>query len=376
MNYQELIIIVNSSCIAILVILAVILLASAGFRHNHGLAACIIVLTTVPVYLYNAARSLQSYDTAFWLAPLAYSANTLLMPLLWLFTRNSFRKARHFRLTDLIHFLPTLFCIVFYFLLVFSLPEGGRYSYMIQENEGHDTLIGRVNSTIVFLQMFAYFILIFAFLWKVRKNVSDNRSEMEWFDKRWILDFDILFAGLYIIVFVSYSIWPRTDAWLIQILNVIAMSYLVYHSLKLAQSPKSENLSIEETPGKKSPGAGKDPELMRRSARAVTDYLKSSEAYLDPDLTLHDVSAATGIPYNIISLSINTVLHDNFFTVVNRMRIGKAKEMLPCYKRENRTIDYVAESCGFNSRVTFNNAFKRYEGMTSTEWIGRQENNK
>ena len=47
--------------------------------------------------------------------------------------------------------------------------------------------------------------------------------------KEWIPKLMILFAALFVTVMTCYAIWPRTDAWLIQILNVMAMSFLVYN---------------------------------------------------------------------------------------------------------------------------------------------------
>ena len=58
MNYTEAILSVNAASIAILLLLAFLLLAASKFKGVSGYAALVIILPTVPVYLYNMSRML------------------------------------------------------------------------------------------------------------------------------------------------------------------------------------------------------------------------------------------------------------------------------------------------------------------------------
>ena len=62
MGYTEFILTINSSCITILIILAIILLVATRFRGENGYAAAIIVLPNVPVYIYNMSRMLGWHE--------------------------------------------------------------------------------------------------------------------------------------------------------------------------------------------------------------------------------------------------------------------------------------------------------------------------
>ncbi len=237
MNYLQIIWTVNSSCIIILIILALILLSATRFRGENSYVASIIVLPTIPVYLYNISRMSGWYEIALFLFPLAFSINTLLMPLLWLFTRRNFDNNFRFGYRHLFHFIPMILCLI----IAFSMSRDEQLQNILYEMSGNDLWIGDLNSGIILLQILIYFPLIFYFiLWK-RRQVGNFSSDADWGQKAWILHFMILFASLFVVSMICYAIEPRTDTWLIQILNVIAMIYLVHNAIS---HPISHKLTL------------------------------------------------------------------------------------------------------------------------------------
>ena len=112
MGYTEFILTINSSCITILIILAIILLVATRFRGENGYAAAIIVLPNVPVYIYNMSRMLGWHEITLFMFPISYSVNTMLMPLLWLFTLRNFDTDFRFRPIQLLHFIPAAVSVV------------------------------------------------------------------------------------------------------------------------------------------------------------------------------------------------------------------------------------------------------------------------
>ncbi|MDO5571126.1 MAG: AraC family transcriptional regulator [Bacteroidales bacterium] len=377
MGYNEFIVIINASAILVLMLLAMLLLVTTKFKGENAYAAAIIVLTTIPAYLYNTCRSEQWYEAAAWFAPFSYSVNTMLMPLLWLFVYRNFNRQFRFTPRQYLHFIPTAVALAVYLIYTFSLPTSDRFDFMIYENTGDDMWLGDINAAIVFIQMFVYFTIIFVYLIRVKRLIGDNLSETEWMYNLWIPKFIMLFAGLFFVVFVGYTLWPRTDAWLPQILNVIAMCYLVYHALIGIRISQLQSLSIEDIQvenGEKTTIEPNNLGQLKEYAEQILDYLQTTQAYTNPQLTLRDLSTATGISYNNLSKAINTIIGKNFFEMVNHMRIEKAKFMLPSYKENNYTLDTLAEMCGFNSRAVFSSAFKKSTGMTTSQWLQMHQN--
>lgn len=355
-------------------VLAIILLTATRFRGENGYAAAIIVLPNVPVYLYNMSRMLGWHDFSLFMLPVCFSANTLLMPLLWLFAKKNFDPSFRLRPLDLLHLLPGLVCLV----LCLSLSPEEQLASIQYETTGEDSLLGDVNTSIVFLQMVGYFTVIFRFLHRKKKLINDTVSDAEWVQKEWIIVFEYLFAGLFVVVMVCYAIWPRTDAWLIQILNVVAMFYLVYNTIAHPVMPIVQQMAepmevITEKPMPDEPETPAVPSMSDEQMKEVCDtasrYMEESKAYLRPDISLALFAKEVNIPQRTLSRSINGCLGYNFFEFVNRMRIEEAKRRLRELSASGYSIDGIYTECGFRSRSTFYMVFKKITGKTPAAWL-------
>ena len=383
MGYSEFILIVNAASVIILLVMALLLCLAARFKGESSYAAMIIVISTVPVYIYNVCRSLQLYEVAIFFAPIAFSVNLTLMPFLWFLVQRGFNPYYRFTPLRLLHFLPAVLSLILFCVSVFSLPQSQRYDFMINENMGDDTWLGDVNYTMVLLQLIGYFYAIFRYLRKVKRFVRNHYSAAELQRKVWIPRFIGLFAAMFMVVMVCYALWPRTDAWLLQLLTVIIMGYLLYAELAIAlerysndtvvttvaAEAETEFITTEVKPQPEADNGKEEMQKLEQYARQVEEYLRTSEVYVNPKLSLRDVSQATGITYNNISKAINATMNKNFFDLVNGFRIEKSKALPISKKEKGLTLETIAEMCGFNSRITFNNAFKKVIGVTTTEWL-------
>ncbi len=381
MGYDEFILIVNSASIIILLVMALLLCSATRFKGEGSYAALIIVLTTVPVYTYNVCRSLGWYKVAFILAPLGFSVNLTLMPLLWLLVQRGFNPVFRLRPLQLLHFVPAVISLSLFCWSVFSLPASQWHDFMIHENTGDDTWMGNVNYLMLLSQVIGYFFVIFRYLRRAKNFVKDYYSEAELMRKKWISRLISLFAGLFVVVMVCYALWPRTDAWLIQLLNVLAMGYLIYQvmatalsahypqpSQAVAREAEAEFATANAEPTAETESDKREMETLRQYARQVEEYLQTSGVYINPDLSLNDVAKATGISAKALSRAINSVLGRNFFDLVNGFRVEMSKDLLREKKEKGLTLETIAEKCGFNSRFTFNAAFKKATGMTTSQW--------
>lgn len=367
MSYNDFILTVNSSSIIILLVMVVVLLTATRFRSVNGYAAAIIVVPNVPVYLYNMSRMLGWHNFSLVMFPISYSVNTLLMPLLWIFAKKTFEKDFRLKYTHLLHLIPGLICLG----LSLSLSPEVRMDTILYEVSGKDNWIGDINSIIVFAQMFIYFASIFRFFHRVKKSVRDSVSDAEWMQKEWIMRFEYLFAALFVIVMICYVIWPRTDAWLIQILNVIAMFYLVYNTIAHPVMPATSitpDINKTETNSTTTPPAMSE-ELMKEICESAINYMNKNKAYLRPDLTLAILAKEINISQRMLSCAINRYLNCNFFEFVNRMRIEEAKRLLLELDVKGYNIDSIYSDCGFRSRSSFYMVFKKITGKTPVAWL-------
>jgi AraC-like DNA-binding protein len=98
------------------------------------------------------------------------------------------------------------------------------------------------------------------------------------------------------------------------------------------------------------------------------NFLTTSGAYTNPNLSAAMLSVETGISTRNISTAINAHLGKNFFHLINEMRLNEAKKRLRVHG-DHFTIESVAEDCGFRSYSSFYNAFKEAEGKTPLQWM-------
>jgi len=90
--------------------------------------------------------------------------------------------------------------------------------------------------------------------------------------------------------------------------------------------------------------------------------------FLDPDLTLNKLSLRLRVHYNHLSRIINERFGLSYNDFVNKYRIEEARKKLTAPEEKESTILDIAYSTGFYSKSVFNAAFKKFTGMTPTEY--------
>jgi AraC-like DNA-binding protein len=109
-----------------------------------------------------------------------------------------------------------------------------------------------------------------------------------------------------------------------------------------------------------------DAATSQRIRRKLETALASPDVCGDSLLNLRSLSRTIGEKAHYVSQVINRDLNSNFFELVNRHRIAKAKQLLA--EDSGKTILEIAMAVGFNSKSTFNTAFRRHAGMTPSEF--------
>ena len=128
----------------------------------------------------------------------------------------------------------------------------------------------------------------------------------------------------------------------------------------------------EEPAGFKQPPKYKYSSLSERDISKHKDnlikYLEQEKPYTDPDLQLKNLADHLGIPSYQLSQIINTELQQNFYELINSLRIAEAKQRLVDPANQHITIVAIAYDVGFNSKSTFNTAFKKHTQMTPSQF--------
>ncbi len=100
----------------------------------------------------------------------------------------------------------------------------------------------------------------------------------------------------------------------------------------------------------------------------LTNLMESRALYLESELKLTDLAKMLNLSRHNTSQIINECFQMSFYEYVNKYRIEEAERLLVNDEGQGMNITDIAYQVGFNNRISFYNAFKKYIGITPTEF--------
>ena len=101
--------------------------------------------------------------------------------------------------------------------------------------------------------------------------------------------------------------------------------------------------------------------------QCLLDLMRHKKPYLINDLSLTQLAGWLNINPRLLSRVINQKAGCHFHDFINRYRVTEFRERLKSAEKDIRILD-LAMDCGFNSKATFNHAFKRECGCTPSHY--------
>ncbi|MBN1397426.1 MAG: AraC family transcriptional regulator, partial [Bacteroidetes bacterium] len=78
--------------------------------------------------------------------------------------------------------------------------------------------------------------------------------------------------------------------------------------------------------------------------------------------------------HRALSEIINNSLNQNFYDFINSYRIKESKLMLEDKENKRKTVLEILYAVGYNSKSSFNVAFKKHTGMTPSQFKKMHKN--
>ncbi len=98
-------------------------------------------------------------------------------------------------------------------------------------------------------------------------------------------------------------------------------------------------------------------------------FMAEKKPFLQPRYTIRKLSTDIDIPAYQISAVINLRKGLNFSEYLNRLRVRHCKRLIHEGGGRKVNIRDLSAGCGFRNRNTFTKAFKRFTGLTPSEYI-------
>lgn len=335
-------------------------LRNRGDRISNYFLGFFLVLFSVNL-AYNALYWSELLFTPDYIKFFGYLALIwITYPIVFYFYTRRVIAAEKFRLKDIIHFLPI--AIVFWsYSRVYFLSSEEKLQILIQRKIGEYIYVN--NYIVWIISAFMVFYVLYTYFSFRQKPIGQNK-------KKWMY-WTLASFTCYVVAMISYFTLSRmgyitTDEdYIIMYLIIFFIGVMTYFALM--QPAIFEGLRVEQLiPFVKYKKTGLTSAYSLELKTSLLQLMKQEQPYLDGNLRLDDLAKKLDVSRNHMSQIINEHFDTNFFDFVNSYRIETAKSLLET--EEPQTITDVIYASGFNNRVSFYKAFKRYTGETPSSF--------
>ncbi|MBK9731957.1 MAG: AraC family transcriptional regulator [Chitinophagaceae bacterium] len=343
-----------------------------GNRKANTILAFVLLFFSVMMMYYVAYWSGYAAKYTwmnFWIEPFTFLYGPLIY--IYLLTLETGQLPKKYAL----HFIPAI--IQFLFLIPLIIRNTfGRVEWLRVHFFSFGSTIDTINLLFTHLQnisLVVYGIAIFLFLRNDYHQLNKYALKEEHSKHNWLKKIAWLYAGFTVAV---WSYWTLAWSGLIKVeydyLISFSMTVFIYTVGYLGfRQPEIFN-GIVSSNGKKQEVKYARSSLKEEHAKASLDKLLSvmetEKPFLDSNLKIQQLAEKAGVSSHHLSQIINESMNQNYADFINSYRINEARRLLlaPDYGQEK--ILSIAFDSGFQNKATFNAAFKKYTGMSPTEY--------
>ena len=226
-------------------------------------------------------------------------------------------------------------------------------------------------SAFMYVHIIVYLGLSYKSLWKYRLIIKNKYSQIDQINLDW-LSSSLNTFGLLTFVSMIHNFIPLAGNRSVLIVTLILLLIFIFYFvnkviLKALRQPEIF-AGIAQNETSKYLGSNLTPDQMEENRKQLVDLLNIEKPFLNPQLTLTDLSEKLSVSTKHLSQVINQSFNKSFFDFVNTFRIQEAQQILKESQDDKLTVLEVMYQVGFNSKSSFNTAFKKETGRTPTEF--------
>jgi AraC-like DNA-binding protein len=289
-------------------------------------------------------------------------------PLLYWYTRSLIYSDFKFNKLSWLHLIPAAL-FPFYVALIYADLAGSEEKINVSDyNVLFENILFRSMVFAHQISVVAYAILSILLLADYRKRLKAKFSNIEKIDLNWLTLLVGGFLAIWLWVFISpiaHQFGLPKAAHYIGLLGNY-MKFIIVNALVVYSLIYSDVVHGIKTQIANLKGDGQD-DFQQDQIDKIVSSMEVEQLYLEPELTLEQLSEALEMSSRIVSSIINRKFDQNFFEFVNSYRVEEAKKLLHSSDRKLSMLDIMAEA-GFNSKSAFNRFFKKYADMTPTQY--------
>jgi AraC-like DNA-binding protein len=306
-------------------------------------------------------------------------------PFMFVYVLVMIDKTGRFKFSYLLHGLPFLVITLYYIFVFYLLEASEKLAYFQQQFITPNAAFIITSFLNVFLGP-VYVVWSLVKLRKHAKNITEQFSYTEQINLNWL---KYVVAGLgfvWVTVLItnicglfSFIIPGNWTTRLIYLSVTAVVFFLGYFGFKQqaiyvdgsTQTGKQEAVEeqMEEQPKERYKKSGLSEKNAKEYLNRLLHYMDEDKPYLNGKLNIKDVASHLDISINHLSQVINGQLGVSFFDLINKYRVDEVISSLSKSENKQFTLLAIAYNCGFCSKSSFNNIFKKITGYTPSEYI-------
>jgi AraC-like DNA-binding protein len=381
-------------------IIYILLFTKRGVQDNRTsdfwLAALIAALCIFNLHWMLGFMGIHVMGQQLWFFP--QSVGLIVGPIVYYYLKTQINTTFRFTKRDFLHFTPYL-TYFFYHLIIFSFGDDTIDWW-------HKTVhtpyrIGSIEVAAEYISLFVYLYLAAQLYRKYRMWLPRERSDTEGVLFDWYRRFlwAVVLGALSAFVVFVIEFWQPLSFQAVWIQRAFIAVLIYYISIAGYSHAQPHNLVFEEEQIEDEPQSAILIETMRESGltqsmsdtpvplvkienrfdadtlelwkQKIEAAMQQEKLYINPELTLSQLSDLLGTHNSLVSYVINTGFEKNFNDFVNEFRINLFKNKINDPKLSHYTLLALAFECGFNSKSTFNRAFKKATGLMPSDFLKR-----
>jgi AraC-like DNA-binding protein len=275
---------------------------------------------------------------------------------------------RDFKLSsgNLLHLTP-------YLLLTISLLSLRNYTPSTSEEILTNNLPWQfyLISAFMYTHIFVYLGLTYKSLLKYRKIIKNKYSQIDQINLDWLSSSLNTFGILTLVSLIQNFISLTGNRSVIIVALVVLLIFIFYFVnkviLKALRQPEIfAGITLNETT--KYLGSNLTPSQIEEYKKQLLALLKTEKPFLNPQVSITDLSEKLSVSTKNLSQVINQSFNKSFFDFINTYRIQEVQQTLKESMDDKLTVLEAMYQAGFNSKSSFNTAFKKETGQTPTEF--------
>lgn len=316
-------------------------------------------------------------------------------PIIYFYTQSLLNPAFKFTKEKFLHLIPGLIYLVY--VIGMFVYDGFIIKKPYFYDNGMDKDFDEWYQYSGFISMFIYFLLSIKYYSSYKKLIVQIISNADSVLYLWIRNYLFAFLGMLLLKIVTeifFNIFPQytnyVGGWWFYLLFSLILYYIaitgyananqtkigfqlsVFDNKTILLLDKNKSFALQEentidieheTFQEKN-----SPEIKAWKIKIET-LIQDEKLYQNPELSLTEISKKLQTNTSIISKAVNQGFAMNFNDFINNYRVEAVKGMFAKGEHKKSTLLGIAYDCGFNSKATFNRAFKKNTGFSPKDYL-------